>query len=538
MNKAIRLLTLAVITGLGGGNPTRADAHVTDWANVPADIRAVFDKPMYAHAKWGLRVLDGTKVLIDLNSERPFLIASVRKVFSSGELLNAVGPRHTYDTPVYRTGPIRRGVLAGNLILVASGDLTMGGRTNPDGTIAISDWDHNSANEIGNAILTRPDPLAGYRALARAIKAAGIRRIAGNVIIDDRLFPPFLFREQFDVRPIFVNDDVVDLAILPGRIPGTRTDVAWRPKSAALAIDNELRTGGPNSRDTLAINPELPACIGSPGCTSNISGELPSTFIPPLTGEPTLVQTVRIVQPANYARTVLVEQLAAAGVAVNASPTQGNPVGLLPAKNAYRRIDEIARLTGLTCEDDQKLVLKISYNIGADTSLVLFGLTHHVDTIAAALDVERQTLRSQYGIPSGSYHFIDGSGDGDTTATNAAVTDMLEALARSPASSAVLNALPILGVDGSLAFVKDYESDRSLRGATGNVRGKTGTYVDRVGGRQVLKSQALAGYITSKSGRYLTYQLVVNGVPIDGIADITKVFQDEGTISAMLWRDY
>jgi hypothetical protein len=32
-----------------------------------------------------------------------------------------------------------RGVLQGDLILVASGDLTMGGRTNPDGTVAVSD---------------------------------------------------------------------------------------------------------------------------------------------------------------------------------------------------------------------------------------------------------------------------------------------------------------------------------------------------------------------------------------------------------------
>ena len=34
-------------------------------------------------------------------------------------------------------------------------------------------------------------------------------------IIDDRLFQPFNFRDQFDVRPIFVNDDLVDLSIHP-----------------------------------------------------------------------------------------------------------------------------------------------------------------------------------------------------------------------------------------------------------------------------------------------------------------------------------
>ena len=102
---------------------------------VPSDIRAIFNRPPYKHAIWGLRVQDGANVLIDANSGRQFLIGSVRKIFSVGQLLNTVGAGHTYDTPVYRAGTITRGVLHGNLILVASGDLTMGGRTNPDGKL-------------------------------------------------------------------------------------------------------------------------------------------------------------------------------------------------------------------------------------------------------------------------------------------------------------------------------------------------------------------------------------------------------------------
>ena len=122
---------------------------------------------------------------------------------------------------MYRTGTVDAGgVLHGNLIVVASGDLTMGGRTNPDGSIAVSNWDHNEADGLGNAILTKPNPLAGYAKLARAVRAAGIKRVAGNVVIDDRLFAPFFFRGQFNVRPIFVNDDVVDVSIAPGGATG------------------------------------------------------------------------------------------------------------------------------------------------------------------------------------------------------------------------------------------------------------------------------------------------------------------------------
>jgi hypothetical protein len=57
-----------------------------------------------------------------------------------------------------------------------------------------------------------------------------------------------------------------------------------------------------------------------------------------------------------------------------------------------------------------------------------------------------------------------------------------------------------------------------------------------------LKAQAFGGYITTKCGKNLAYQLVANGVPTVGpdeeISETVKVFQDEGRISAILWRDF
>ncbi len=147
-------------------------------------------------------------------------------------------------------------------------------------------------------------------------------------------------------------------------------------------------------------------------------------------------------------------------------------------------------------------------------------------------------MQARYGIASSQYRFFDGSGGGNTSATNGAVTHMLDDLARSPVHQAFFDALPILGVDGSLGFVKDFKRNTSLAGAAGNVHAKTGTYVEGSKSGIVLKGQSLGGYIRTKSGRNLTFELVVNNVPISGISGITSVFQDEGTIAAMLWRDY
>ncbi|HVA33159.1 MAG TPA: D-alanyl-D-alanine carboxypeptidase, partial [Candidatus Baltobacteraceae bacterium] len=118
------------------------------------------------------------------------------------------------------------------------------------------------------------------------------------------------------------------------------------------------------------------------------------------------------------------------------------------------------------------------------------------------------------------------------------VTKMLDELNEGPQRAAFLNALPVLGVDGSLASVKDFEQDPTLAGAAGQVRAKTGTFVAGSQSGMLLKGQALGGYVTTKSGRHLTFELVVNDVPISGIDDVIKVFQDQGSIAAMLWRDY
>lgn len=514
----------------------RAPAASTN--DVPADIQSVFSKPMYKAGMWGLRVTDGSRVIVDYNPTHQFYIGSVRKVFTVGALLNTVGASHTYDTPVYRTGTMSGKTLQGNLVLVASGDLTMGGRRNADGTIAFTPWDHNEANSLGNAILTKPDPLAGYKQLAKAVKAAGIDRVSGDVVIDDRLFPPFNFRDEFNVRPIFVNDDLVDMSVMPAKVAGPQSDFSYRPHSAALAIENKLVAGATGSASTMKVDPFEPKCIGSAGCGAALTGSIPAGFVPPLTNTPPLVQVVRIVQPANYARTVFIEALKAAGVTVDAAPVAENPVAKLPAKGSYPAASRVALLTGTTYAQDGKYVMKVSYNIGADTSLMLFGVARGAHTYAEALASEEQQLASKYGIPKSDYHFIDGSGGGDTSATNATVTKMLEALAKSPERKAFLDTFPILAKDGTLATVVDFKKDATLAGAAGNVFAKTGTWLDEgPDGKPMLKGQAFGGYVTSKSGKHLTYELVINNIPIAGIDDIVKVFQDEGTISAMLWRD-
>src|SRR5580658_4557643 len=121
--KSLRFF-LAVAIAIGSFLSLAAGCSRTPAPNasvVPEDIKAVFDLPLYEKALWGLRVVDVSSgnVLIDSQPGHNFLVGSVRKIFSIGELLNQIGPDHTFDTPVYRLGDLdRAGVLHGNLILV------------------------------------------------------------------------------------------------------------------------------------------------------------------------------------------------------------------------------------------------------------------------------------------------------------------------------------------------------------------------------------------------------------------------------------
>lgn len=62
------------------------------------------------------------------------------------------------------------------------------------------------------------------------------------------LMTDFLMRSTLEINfmsPIFVNDDVVDVIINPGKVK-EKSLVDWRPKSDAFSVVNELVTVQPN----------------------------------------------------------------------------------------------------------------------------------------------------------------------------------------------------------------------------------------------------------------------------------------------------
>ena len=65
-----------------------------------------------------------------------------------------------------------------------------------------------------------------------------------------------------------------------------------------------------------------------------------------------------------------------------------------------------------------------------------------------------------------------------------------------------------------------------------------GTLITGTENGLLLNGQAFGGYIDTKSGRRLVFNLVVNNVSLgDDVQNVLQVFQDQGIITAIIWRD-
>lgn len=521
-------VTAAPVNDRGGEGWRQAVATTP----LPEAIAAVMQKPRYADATWGLLVADLAtgETVFELNPDEMLFTASVRKLFSVGLALDALGADHRFTTPVYRRGDVDgAGVLSGDLILVAAGDLTLGGRVTEDDEIAYTDFDHNDANGLGTAILTPEDPLRGLDDLARQVQAAGIRSVSGEVIVDDRLFEPFIAPNQkLPITPIMVNENQIDVTVTPAEV-GEAAEVSWRPQTAAFSLEADITTAAEGTAATVtrSDNGRI-SCIGEEGCGGTVTGEIPVGFQAPLSGRPELVQTFQIEEPVAFARTAFIEAVQRTGVEVAAPVVAANPAGDLPAANSYSSETRVAEFVSPPYAEFARLILKVSLNLGANLSLMLFALTHDKRTVTEALEVERETLIDWAGLEPGSFDFpTNGSGTPDSRATPRATVQMLTAMAGTDVAADYRAALPILGVDGSLA-----EVGSDLPGK-GHVLAKTGTTLDASG----IKAQNLAGYIDARSGRQLAFALLLNDAgAIESIEDVLDVLQDEAMITNAIYE--
>jgi D-alanyl-D-alanine carboxypeptidase/D-alanyl-D-alanine-endopeptidase (penicillin-binding protein 4) len=523
---AVRTAAIALLAVLSSGRAAIADPAVTPARDLPASvadaIRQFEAKPAFAHMSWGIHLADRAtgEVLIDRAGRKSLLPASVMKIYSVATALDAYGADYRFRTPVYRLGSVKDQVLDGNLVLVASGDFSFGLREQPNGRLgfnSLPEVDHNTTYTgfPGGAYVENSTPLAALDALAAQVKAAGIREITGDVLIDDRLFETSRVGSAGPIAPIWVNENVIDIMVTPAR-PGEKAGIDWRPKSAAITVENDVTTVAGTAGPLEVTTPRAGVV--------RVTGKITSGGPPTLTISP-------LADPTAFARTAFIEALERAGIKV-AAPALG-PAGTLPGAGSYGAANRVAEHVSPPLSEFVKVILKVSYNRGADLMVCLAAVKAGSRDCGEGL-AQVLKLLARHGVSSTGTYVFDGAGSsGNSRTTPADLASFLGKITSTPWGAAIHDGMAVLGVDGSQAL------NGAGSPAAAHVRIKDGDMVaGSAAGQLVALATTQAGYIDARSGRRLVYSLMVNNIPFLSITDYSAARADVAAVVVAIQQGY
>lgn len=456
------ILGILLVALLAAAGCTSTSRTTSGQSPFESELSTITTAPRYAHASWGIIVVEPATgiTLYEKNADEMFVPASTTKLFSSAAVLEALGPDHRFVTPVYATAdPGSDGTVNGDLVLVASGDPSMGGRTLPDDTVEFMNMDHGDANALEGAVLTTTDPLSGLDDLASQVKASGITKVS-DVVIDDRLFE-MIDQEGMDIlSPVVINDNRVDITITPGA-PGAAPSLAMRPQTSAYRLANKVTTGPAGAPLSIAMKED-------PAGTILVSGTIAADAGP-------VNQTCSVRTPVAFARTLFIEALERKGVDVAAQATGDNPVKKIPEAGSYAGARKVATLTSPPLSEDTKLTLKVSQNMHANYYIMLIAVAEGKTGFYDGMKEEGRILKS-LGLDTAATTLGDGAGGNSVNRVSPrAAAQLLTLMMKRPYAEKYVKGQPILGVDGSLAL-----ACKAGNPACGHVYAKTGTLMGTI----------------------------------------------------------
>jgi len=397
------------------------------------------------------------------------------KLFTSALALLRLGPDYKFTTEL-RLEPLPRG----DLVLTGSGDPSMSGRLFP--------YDKDAA--AGPAFQSVEN-------LADQAVRAGLTRVDGDVVGDDRLYPWAPYGPSWTqddtlrdfgapVGALTVNENTITFLIRPGARVGDGAVLSLDPAIEYYAIDNRIVTVEGKAEPRIRMS-RLPGSR-----QLELWGSVPA-------GREAFHETIPIDDPALFAACALYDALTRRGVAIS-----GRPVA------RHRGVfddDEPASGAVLASRISPPLVQllqvmdKVSQNLFAELMLREVGrVTRHTGTREAGIE-ELSALIAEIGGAKDDARIEDGSGlSRNTLVTPRLITRLLAHMSGSKYRDEWLSLLPIGGEDGSL--------QRRFADSKGNVgvdargiRAKTGS---------LARALALSGYAESKTQGRLAFSILVN----------------------------
>jgi len=421
---------------------------------------------------WGIMVIDVSsgQVLYQKNAQQQFIPASNRKLFTGALALDQLGPDFTYRTYLYRTGNIdANGVLHGNLVILPQGDPTFN-------------------SELFREAHVPPDWI--FRDWVEKVRAAGIRAVAGELIVDcsdwdlndlePKGWPTRIMQDYYapQTSPLTLNENLLQMIARPGK-RGEPAIIELAPPAEGYPIINRTVTSDKTALSVRRLK----------GGGIEVSGSIAAG------SRPRPLPTIPCDNPTLYAAAVFRSHLHRAGIPVHGNlrlSTKRDALPKLSTENA------VAVYISPPMEQIVSRMMKHSNNHFAEQIYVsLSAVKLKRGSYGASRKLEQDFL-SRLGIDRTQVRGEDGSGLSELDAvTPEAVCKLLWGMARHPAAEAFYNALAVGGLDGTLRG--RMKSEATLA----RVHAKTG-YIRNV--------VCLSGYADSLSGHRYAFSFLVNNV--------------------------
>jgi len=389
---------------------------------------------------------------LDWQAERPMKPASLLKLVTTTAALDLLGPAWSWSTPVWLQGPVRDGVLEGDLVIKGSGDPKL---------VMERTW-----------------------LLLRRVRQLGVREIGGDLVLDRSAFAaprqdPADFDGEasrpYNVQPdaLMINFKSVVYTFTPDPARGLAVVSADPPLAGVRMPANVPLAAGPCGDWRGALEAVLgdPTLVRFQGTYAGACGERQ--------------WPVAYADPASYNGRALAGLWEEMGGRLRGHVRDGGSPSTPPTFEV--------RSPGLA--EVVRDINKFSNNMMAEQLYLTLGLAQRGSgTPEAAREAVRLWLEERHGGAAAGTVIDNGSGlSRDSRTTARLLAQLLQSTWSGPVMSELMSSLPASGLDGTLK--------RAGGAPAGRAHLKTGSLRDVAG---------IAGYVLAHSGRRYVVVAIVN----------------------------
>jgi D-alanyl-D-alanine carboxypeptidase/D-alanyl-D-alanine-endopeptidase (penicillin-binding protein 4) len=345
--------------------------------------------------------------------DTPLSLASTTKLLITAAAFSACGPGWQFATRLYAAGPPAADGAIPGLGVIGGGDPCFDANLNGD------------------------DPELPFKQWAQVLKAKGVTRVDGDLVVDNHLFAgpirPATYPQDAENQQRWYsapasafawNDNCIEVRVVPGA-PGGPAEVQVRPQSPRIQVRNQTRSVSRAENDIVATRDLDANAVVVSGNYSEITPWFPLSIY----SDPDLLAGDQL--KATFAQ---------AGIAISGAVRLG-PVDPRPGLLLVdQRHDLVPALT---------LMNQHSQNFYAEQMLRLVGRQRGGDgSIAAGCKAVVETLRPLIGARADAITLVDGSGlSYDDRAPAAAMLALELALLKSPVADDFVSTLKTKGYD-------------------------------------------------------------------------------------------